>query len=145
MRLIGNVSGLGDWDTSSISLDDINAIDSSVDSAYGTITPQVGTYNTATPTVNNPVAANGWTNLLQSVIQTGVSTASKIAVTQNAVPQLQPGTYYTYNAKTGSYVMGNNPSGSANLVTSSGATIFSSPLVLLALAGIGLVLVFKNR
>ena len=157
MRVNSYITGLGDTGDnpfSSISLDDINAINQNVDAIYGTDTAPLSAYgpNTVTnsipttlPTTSNQQASSGWSSLLQNIISTGVKTGAQIAVAQNAVPQLAPGTTYSYNAKTGSYVMTANNPGSASVVTTGGTSLISSPIVLLALAGLAVVFVVKKR
>lgn len=132
MRLNSYVSGLGQ-------IEDGGFGDPGFDGGYSS--PGVEIYNY--PSSSNQSAANGWTSLLQSVIGTGVNAAARIAVTQNAVPQLNPGTYYSYNAKTGSTVMGAAAPGQASLI--SGSSIFSSPIMLLGAGVLAIALIARRR
>lgn len=155
MRLNTYVSGLGDngdysgYDytgfDASATTSDISSYDPSsyYNPDYGTFTqdgPLYGDYGIPSTVSQN--ASSGWTNLLQNIIGTGVQTASHIATVQNAVPQIAPGTYYSYNPKTGQYTMTSAAPGS-DLLPGSGLSL--TPILLLGGAGLVLVLLLNNK
>jgi hypothetical protein len=134
MRLNSYVSGLGE----------LGYFVDTADYDWQAITDSAG-FSSGIPSTGNQSASGSWSNLLQNVIKTGVNVGSQIALTQHAVPQLAPGTTYSYNAKSGSYLMTSATPGQASVISTGAGSFLTSPIFLLAAGGLAIALFLKKR